>query len=202
MTVFLIAAFYGMTSEGFARLWTKHFYDHLGFPAAFDLEPIVWFGVLRVVSAIISLAGLELIARRRLDLNSHHVVSRGLFVVNGLQVLSVAAFALAGDFTTGAIAFWVAVVSARVYDPLYLAWLNQNIDSEVRATVISMSGQVDSFGQIAGGPPLGLLGTLTTLRASFLGAAALLVPALFLYLRAFGQGARSEDTAPQPADAT
>ena len=41
-----IAAFAGMWSEGFDRLWEAHFLD-IGLPAIGGLDPVVWFGDLR-----------------------------------------------------------------------------------------------------------------------------------------------------------
>lgn len=187
ITVFCIAAFYGMASEGFDRLWVKHFYDNLGFPGIGSLAPVVWFGVIRIGSSLLSIGSVEFV-RRRLDTNSHAVVSRWLFAINALQVASFLVFALADSFTIGMLAFWGAVTISFAYDPLRLAWLNQNIDSRVRATVLSMNSQVDAMGQIAGGPVLGAVGSLASLRWALGGAAVALTPALLLYLRAFGQG--------------
>ena len=62
------------------------------------------------------------------------------------------------------IAFWRRSLASRMWDPLYLAWINQNIESRVRATVISMSSQTDAIGQIAGGPLLGAIGSLVRCR--------------------------------------
>lgn len=38
-------------------------------------------------------------------------------------------------------------------------WVNQHIESRVRATVLSMTSQLDSFGQIVGGPIVDAIGT-------------------------------------------
>ena len=200
MTVFGIAAFLGMASEGFDRLWVKHFYDNLGFPVLGALEPVVWFGVIRMGSAVLGIGAIELV-RRRIDTTNHAVVSHSLFAITALQVVSMVIFALAGGFMIGMLAFWSAVVLSRAYDPLYLAWINQHVDTRVRATVISMSSQVDSVGQIAGGPVLGLVGTLASLRAALLGAGVVLAPALLLYTRAFGQGVEKATEESEPASA-
>ena len=189
-----------MASEGFDRLWVKHFYDNLGFPVLGALEPVVWFGVIRMGSAVLGIGAIELV-RRRIDTTNHAVVSHSLFAITALQVVSMVIFALAGGFMIGMLAFWSAVVLSRAYDPLYLAWINQHVDTRVRATVISMSSQVDSVGQIAGGPVLGLVGTLASLRAALLGAGVVLAPALLLYTRAFGQGAEKATEESEPASA-
>jgi DHA3 family tetracycline resistance protein-like MFS transporter len=148
---------------------------------------VIWFGIIRFGSAVLSICAVDLV-RRRLDVNSHAVVTRWLFAINALQTASILVFALAGSFTLGMLAFWTAVTVSFAYDPLRLAWLNQNIDSRVRATVLSMNSQVDAVGQIAGGPMLGAVGSLASIRWALAGAALALAPALPLYRRAFGQG--------------
>ncbi len=195
VTVFCIAAFYGMASEGVDRLWIKHFFDNLSFPGGIELEPVVWFGAIRMGYLLLGIGAVELI-RRRVDTTSHRVVSRGLFAINSLQIVALVAFAFSGSFVEGALAFSCAAVLSTAYLPLYLAWINQSIDSSVRATVISMSSQLDAFGQIAGGPVLGAVGTLGSIRAALAGAAIALSPALLFYARAFKQGAA------RPANAT
>lgn len=194
LTIFAIAAIYGMASEGFDRLWIKHFYDHAGFPEFIDLQPVVWLNVIRMASMVLSIGAVEVV-RRRFDMDSHRAVALGLLTINSMQFLSLLFFALSGNFALAAASFLGATVLSRIYDPLYLAWINQNIDSEVRATVISMSSQSDSLGQIVGGPVLGVVGTLATLRAALVGAALVMTPALPLYLRALRQ---TPPTAPGP----
>jgi DHA3 family tetracycline resistance protein-like MFS transporter len=173
----------------------KHFYDNLGFPALGDFDTVVWIGVVRMGSAVLGIGAVELV-RRRVDTTSHDVVSRGLFVINALEMTSMIVFALAGGFVVGMMAFWSTVVLCRAFDPLYLSWINQNVESRVRATVLSMSSQVDAMGQIAGGPMLGAIGSLFSLRAALVGAGAVLAPALLLYTRAFGQGAAKAEAEP------
>jgi DHA3 family tetracycline resistance protein-like MFS transporter len=202
MTLFGIALFYGMSSEGFDRLWEAHFLRDIGFPQsptrwefaglALDFEPVVWFGAIRIGVTVISIGATE-VANRRIDLNNERDVSRMLFLINIAQLLSVLLLAFAVNFWVGVAAFSTAVALSRVYDPLYLAWVNQHIKSDVRATVLSMKSQADSLGQIAGGPPIGLVASLATIRAALAVTAMALVPALLLYLRAFRLGEKSHE---------
>jgi DHA3 family tetracycline resistance protein-like MFS transporter len=203
MIVFGIALFYGMTSEGFDRLWTAHFLRDLGLPAepstislpgwTFDVEPIMWFGFLRLIGTFFALGASEL-AHRRLDLNSKRVPN-WLLMLNTGQFASLIVFAAAGNFWMGMAAYWAAGTLSRVYDPLYLGWLNQNVRSEVRATVLSMSSQADSFGQISGGPVIGAIGSLVSLRAALVATAMAMLPLLGLYARAFGLKTPDEEAA-------
>src|SRR5215208_1631383 len=94
-------------------------------------------------------------------------------------------------------------ITRNVMEPLYTAWINQRLNSDTRATVISMSGQVDAIGQIASGPVAALI-SLSSLRAAITMAGLLLTPALPLIARANRLHAEDaeRDAVPeaQPAD--
>jgi predicted MFS family arabinose efflux permease len=110
--------------------------------------------------------------------------------INILQGASIAVFALSQDFVLAFGVYLLATSLSRMFEPLYLAMVNLHIDSSVRATVLSMSSQVEALGQAAGAPVLGLLGSLVSIRAALLGAALTLVPAVGLNLRANAQPLR------------
>ena len=90
---------------------------------------------------------------------------------------------LAPGFIIALISQWVVSFMRNVSGPIYGAWLNQNINSEVRATVLSMSGQSNALGQTIGGPAIGAIGTVFSVRAALVVSALLLSPALALYAR-------------------
>jgi DHA3 family tetracycline resistance protein-like MFS transporter len=54
----------------------------------------------------------------------------------------------------------------------------------VRATIISMSGQVDAIGQIVGGPAIGLVAKTISVQLAMTISGLLLTPALPLIVRA------------------
>lgn len=187
LTIFGIAFFMGMSSEGFDRLSPAHLLDSFALPQVGDLQPVVWYGILTFGAGVLRIVAAEAL-RRRVDTNDHHAVTRVLFGIDSLLVIAMAAFAIAGSFTIAAIAFVAASVLRGVNSPLTSAWINQSIDPRVRATVISMSGQADAIGQIAGGPGIGAIGSMVSLRAALSAATVALVPSLLLYARALGQG--------------
>lgn len=80
--------------------------------------------------------------------------------------------------------YLLIMVLRTVATPLYTAWVNQKLDSGTRATVISISSQVDAIGQIAGGPGVGLIAKLVSVGAAIFTSGLLLSPALFLIGRA------------------
>lgn len=187
LTIFGIAFFMGMSSEGFDRLAPAHLLQSFELPAAGGLQPVVWYGILTFAAALLRIGVAEGV-RRRVDTNSHTAVTRVLFAIDGLLIAGVAVFALAGSFAVAAVAFVTASVLRGVASPLTSAWINQSIDPRVRATVISMSGQADAIGQIAGGPGIGAIGSALSLRAALTAATVALVPSVLLYARALGQG--------------
>jgi DHA3 family tetracycline resistance protein-like MFS transporter len=56
-----------------------------------------------------------------------------------------------------------------------------------------MSGQVDAFGQIAGGPIVGIIGN-TSIRAALIASGLILSPVLLLYAHATRMGHVDEPT--------
>jgi DHA3 family tetracycline resistance protein-like MFS transporter len=192
ITILGIGIFFGASSEAFDRLWQAHLLENFSFPALGALEPVVWFGIINVGAMLISIAATE-IAQRRLDTTSHRVVARALLVINALLIASVVAFGLAGSFAVALGAFWAAALLRRTNEPLYAAWINQNVSPQVRATVFSMAGQADAFGQVAVGPAVGAVGATFSLRAAMVVGGLLLSPALALYARSLRRGAPAAD---------
>lgn len=191
LTIILISAFYGMASEGFDRLWTAHFLEDLTLPSLGHLQPVVWFGIIRAEVMILTIGVTELV-RRRFDTNRHATVTWLLFAMSTLRIASVIVFGLAGNFALALAAFTTSRVMSNANTPIYTAWLTQHIGAKVRATVISMSGQMDAIGQIVGGPIIGVIGTLVSIRAALVSTAVFLSPALLLFGRARRQGKETE----------
>ena len=181
-TILGIGLFYGISSEGFDRLWTKHILDNFMLPRLNGFQPVVWFGVMNAVGMLLSIGATEL-ARRRLNTNSHFGVARALFATTALLVLSQITFAWLNKFALALAAYWCIYVIRSVSGPIYTTWVNQRLDSRVRATVLSMSSQVNAIGQIAGGPVVGLVGKLASVRMALTLSGLMLSPALALYSR-------------------
>ncbi|MCO5178025.1 MAG: MFS transporter [Thermomicrobiales bacterium] len=194
LTIFAITFFFGMASEGFDRLSPAHLLDSFTLPTFGGLQSVVWYGILTFSAAVLKIVFAEVL-RRRIDTSSHKTVTRSLLFIDTLLVIAMGAFALAGNFTFAAVAFVVATVLRGLNAPLTSAWINQSIDPRVRATVISMSGQADALGQIAGGPGIGAIGSVFSLRAALSAATVALLPSLLLYGRALGQGEKPLITA-------
>ena len=187
-----VAAFSGASSEGFDRLWEAHLLTNFGLPEVFGLDPVVWFGVVNAGTLLLSLLVAEVLGRR-LPTDDASSAARALVVLSVLNVFGVLAFALSGGFALALAAFWLAALARKVAHPLHVGWLNEGADPRLRATVISMGGQADALGQVAGGPIIGAVGALGGLRAALVVAGLILTPTVLLYGRAARRGGKEPE---------
>jgi DHA3 family tetracycline resistance protein-like MFS transporter len=184
LMILLIGLFFGLYSEGVDRLSTAHLLADYAIPPIDQFKPVVWFAVISVVSTLIALVSSEIV-RRRVDTNHQRSLILTQVVVNVFGIGSLLLFALAGNFFLALVALFAFRAYRDVNEPLYQTCLTQNSDAKMRATVISMRGQVDAIGQIAGGPPVGAIGTLYSLRAALVASSIILSPVLLLFTFAF-----------------
>ena len=183
MTILGIGLFYGLYSEGFDRLWVKHIVDTFEIPALFYGSELVFLSVLRIIGTVLTIAALRPI-EKRLDTSNPIVIGRAMFFITAAISLSLIAFAFAPTLNAIIIAFLFIWIFRRIAGPLYTAWVNKKLDSGTRATVISISSQVDTVGQIAGGPGVGLIAKLVSVVAALTTSGLLLTPALWLVAKA------------------
>ncbi|MDQ2786054.1 MAG: MFS transporter [Chloroflexota bacterium] len=182
LTILGIIAFGGAATESYDRLSTDHFLTNFAFPTVAGWKPVVWLGLFSIVGRLANIGVFEVV-RRRLDTNSHRAVARALTVSTALLVVCYFGFALAGNLALAVIASIGVRMFRNINDPLQTAWINQHVDSGVRATVLSISSQADAMGQIAGGPVVGSIGLLASVRAALVVGGGILTPALLLYAR-------------------
>lgn len=174
-----VGLFYGLYSEGLDRLWAAHLINR--FPIL-DNQLVLWFGAIRGVGMLLSAAANGL-AQRHLDLTRTRILSRAIMGISLGLVICLVLFGSAQSLTLALIASWTISVLRSLQEPLYTAWVNHKLDSQVRATVISMSSLVDAFGQITGGPLVGVIARLVSIPAGLYSSAALLSPVLLLFAR-------------------
>ncbi len=203
LTILGIMAFSGAATESYDRLSTDHFLTNFAFPTFAGWKPVVWLGIFSIVGRLVNIGAFEII-RRRLDTNSHRAVARALTISTALLVVCYLGFALAGNLALVAIASTGVWMFRRINNPLQTAWINQHVDSGVRATVLSISSQADAVGQIAGGPVIGYVGLLASVRAALVVGGGILTPALLLYAQTLRRAdpltiAVEESALPEPA---
>ena len=197
-----IAAFGGMWSESYDRLWEAHVIRDVGLPSIGGLEPVVWFGLFGLVGLLLTIAVAHPLGHRLDDAPPEKLV-RTLFALDAVLLVSSLVFALAGALWLAMLGAYALFVTRRLAAPIFAAWLNRSIDeSSVRATVISITNQADAVGQWAGGPALGAVGNALGVRAALTAGAMCLLPALGLYRHALRHGGREPALAalPEPAE--
>lgn len=191
-----LSIFYGLYSEALDRLWAAHLLENFTLPGIGGLKSVTWFGIIGMAGMLLSVLSTE-IARRRLDTANSRQVVRALFALSGGMVIAIFAFGLAGRFGIALATYLIFGMLRNTSGPLFTAWINPHIDSNVRATVFSMTSQVDAISQVAGGPVLGFIGKQFSIRAAIIAAGVVLSPVLLLYARVLRR--EPDVTAPAPA---
>jgi DHA3 family tetracycline resistance protein-like MFS transporter len=177
-----IAAAAGASSEGFDRLWEAHLLGSFTFPAIGSLQPVVWFGILNAVGALLGIAAIQIVVRLK-DQHDQDL-ARLLLVLQSGWIICVVIFGVTSSFVVAAIALWCKRIVESTSEPLFNTWQTRVIPSEVRATVLSALGQGDALGQVLVGPLIGAIGAAVSLRAAMLASSLLHTPVLWLLLRA------------------
>jgi len=192
MSVVGVGLFYGIYSEGFDRLWVKHLLDTFDLPVIFGGNQVAFFAVLRIVGTILTIIAVRFV-EKRVDTSSPIAIGRAMLLVTGLISLSLIGFALSPLLLLSLGLYLSIDVLRDIAGPLQTAWVNQKLDSNVRATVHSMFGQVDAIGQVVGGPIVAVIAAVSSAIASLVTSGLLLTPALFFVNRANSQSMSEVD---------
>ncbi len=199
--LFGMTLFVGMWSESFDRLWGAFLLRDIRFPQIGGLHPAMWFSLFASAAAVLALGATEVAKRRTKRLGPDSVV--GVLLVVTLAIgAAVVGMATAHAFAVVVVMYLVVEVLRPVLYPLVSGWMVGRIEPSVRATALSARDMFDSAGQIAGGPVVGAIGTLASLRIALLAGAAALVPAAG-FIAAANRRIRPQlaEAPPQPATA-
>ena len=169
----------GLASEGFDRLSTAHFLDDTVIPVIGPLNSVTWFGVISLIGSGLGILASQLLIAR---MEKKGTVSRTSVVMSTSAgyILCLVLFAVGRSFWFMLLVFLLAGLMRTIKEPVLAAWMNDHVDEKMRATVFSTSGQLDSFGQIIGGPIVGLVAQQVSIPWGLVCTAFLLLPALFL----------------------
>ena len=181
--IVFIGLFYGLYSEGLDRLSVKLLLDNFRLPVLFGSNQLSFFIMLEVVGTVLYFFVVRFV-EKRLDTSSPLAIGRAMLLVTGLITLSILSFALSPNLFLAVISMTAVGLLRGVSGPLQTAWINQKLDSRVRATIHSMFGQVDAIGQMTGGPVIGLIANVFSVRLAVGISSLLLSPALLFIQRA------------------
>lgn len=176
-----LGIFYGIYSEGFDRLWTAHLIEDFNSSILTTMNPLLFFGTIRVVLIIFSIIALEIL-HKKLNFKNPNSVTKILVLSAIVIILALVGFSLINNLYVVLALFWVIGIMRSISGPLLNTWLNSLItNSNIRATVFSVRGQLDSIGQIGGGPFVGFIGNMFSIRIALFSCAIILSPILYIY---------------------
>lgn len=181
---FVISLIVGLSSEAFDRLWTVRVLEDFTLPSLFgSREPVLWFAVFTLIGSLVSLAASLIVNRVSPERVNDLHPNRILAVLALIQVAGIVGLALIGHLWLALAAMWAKNAAAAIAAPIEAAWLNRNVESRIRATVLSMTGQADAVGQVIGGPPLGALANRTSVAVALMVSAGITAPITVIYAR-------------------
>jgi DHA3 family tetracycline resistance protein-like MFS transporter len=167
--------FAGLSSEGFDRLSQPFLLPMIG-----DRPIELVFGALAMVAALGSIVVTGLVGRR-LDTARPRHAGRVLAAVDALTAAGMIGFGLSGGWWPAAALYLLVRLLRDTATPITNVWLVSATTAGSRATVFSIQAQADALGQIAGGPPVGVVAQRRSLGAGLSVAGLFLVPAVALF---------------------
>lgn len=192
MVVVGITLFFGFASEGRDRLWEAQMLENITFPSFGATDTVFWFAVIAVAGLLAGLVATEFI-RRRVNTESQTAAIRVQFVLNTLVISAIVLFGMAQKFVVAATLIMLNGVFRGANQTIFGAWINKELTTQARATVLSMLGQIDAIGQIVGGILIGIFANMLGLRFAMIGVGLLLLPTLLLYRRAYRMTVRRDE---------
>lgn len=171
VSIAMVTLFWGLASEGFDRLYGAHFIADYNLS---ESESIYWFGAFYAVAFLLNIVVLRVVEK-----NVKGRYPEVLLLANTVLIGTMIIFAWTGHFWLAVAMYWVTSALRNVNYPLMSIVTNERLESKGRATTLSMFGQLDAFGQIAGGPLVGLLALYTSISGGITASALLILPVLF-----------------------
>ena len=176
-----VTLFYGLSSEGYDRLSNAHFLQDTTLPKLGNLSSVTWFGIFGILGMILSFIVMHFMAKN-LKNEDNRKNGKLLLCINILYISSMLIFALTRNFSLMLIAYLATNTFRIINEPIFSAWLNGHIDDNSRATVLSINGQMNSLGQILGGPIIGIIATNISVSIGIVCTSLLVAPVLVLYI--------------------
>ena len=205
LMLFVAQLLIGGFDAGFFLLNRLHLFTNLTLPVlrlpwVGALDESAWIAIFDGTDSLLYFLGIAWL-RRKVNLSDAQSASKVLFILFAGVGVGAITFALSPSFAVAAVALCVLSTLHTLTEPLLRTWLNQHItadESHVRATVLSMSTQVNRLGMLGGGLSIGALGDVAGLRIALAASALFLLPLLAVLRRTriFTGGAMDERNEP------
>jgi DHA3 family tetracycline resistance protein-like MFS transporter len=138
---------------------------------------VIAFAILKVILSAFTIIATRLV-EPRLHRPRMNVLVRILWVCSFFLVGLLILFALAGNLWLALTAIVLIGVIREVTYPVYNTWVNHRLEPKYRATVLSISSQMDAVGQIGGGPIVGVVARNRGISTGLLTSGLMLFPIL------------------------
>ena len=153
---------------------------------------MVGFGVINATVSILSLIGIDFF-RRRVDANSQTAIVSMLMASSGVTAFCMIVYGMVNHFLLAAGLYSLSYAVRIASSPINTAWINHNVESKVRATVLSMNSQVNCLGCMTGGPIIGAIGSAYNLSVALITTGLARVPITVMYARVLAKGGEKGD---------
>jgi MFS transporter, DHA3 family, tetracycline resistance protein len=186
--ILAVGFFFGFYSEGYDRLWQAHVLDNFSLPAipwvsnlhlGMDMVIVIWYAALKIIMMMVTVIATHVVEQQMTHPKMTRLI-KSMFILSFFLILCLIGFTLSGNLLSAVVFVILIGVIREVTYPVYNTWVNHRLDPQVRATVLSMSSQVDAVGQIAGGPIVGVIANSVSVTAGLLTSSAMLAPILGL----------------------
>lgn len=194
-SILLLAIFFAIYTEGFDRLWIPFALDQYSFAW---LEPEQWIGGTQIVAQLMIFFVLGRL-QQKIDLQHNQSIVRILIVLTFILFGSLLLSFVTPSLGIALLGYGLISIVRGLHSPFYLTWVNHRLEPSTRATVLSLSGQLDAVGQIVGGPMIGSVARRFSIRSGLGLSTLLLSPALWLITRP-SLRAESEEALPNASE--
>lgn len=181
MMFMLIALFNGLASEGYDRLNTAHFLKDTMLPHIGNLKPVTWFGIFGILAMVISTVTMQIIINKR-KITTNKDSSKLLLNINLYYAIVMVVFGITKNFSIMLIAYLLINMLKSINKPIMNALIASHTKASFRATILSTNGQINSLGEILGGPIIGIIANRYSIGAGISSTVIFLIPILIILL--------------------
>lgn len=178
--------FFGFYSEGYDRLWQAHILERFNLPSAgwfsevysnAEMTAVFWNAVFKILLMLLAVFATRQ-TEKYLERSHNVALWRILLVLSTILFACLLGFALVRNLAITLVLVLIIGVVREVTYPIYTTWVNHRLPSNVRATVLSLSSQVDAVGQTIGGPVVGVVARQISIAVGLVTSSLMLLPIL------------------------
>ena len=142
-----------------------------------EMSAVFWNAAFKIVLMVLAAVATKVV-EKQVNHTGMPTLVRMMLGLSSVLFISLIGFALAGNLVVSLLLVLIIGVSREVIYPIYTTWVNHRIPSNVRATVLSFSSQVDAVGQTVGGPIVGVVAKQMSIVVGLLTSSFMLAPIL------------------------